>query len=396
LWGRCNPDSSNGIDKTVFNLSRTQAASGHAVAIFSIGDKPPIPVPGCEVRIYPPRHIPARLRTGLLGDLLLRRSPLNLPSALPGDLVSWNPTIVHFHGIQLPQAIRLARLLRGRGIPYCVSLHGELAVEVQRRHRVLKTLFAILAERAYLRNAAFIHAVSKADVDGLAAYRVENDVVFAPNCIDPSLMPRDLDGTFVTKHLPWVANKRLFIYMGRLALAQKGLDMLLRAWSRIPNRDRDALILVGPNWRDGRSRLQELVDALGIAESVAIIGVVSGRDKWALLTNADVFVHTSRWEGAPFAVLEAMVASRPLLITDRADPDGLVARAEAGVVVSADEEGIRAGLTRLIDADSAELMRLGMAARNLVVREFRWERTSSILLESYEQSSAKLDGDTRS
>jgi len=389
LWGRCNPDSSNGIDKTVYNLCRTQATAGHAVAIFSISDKLPIQVPKCEVRMYPPRYIPARLRSGLLGDLLLRRSPLNLPSELAGDLLAWNPTIVHFHGVQLPQSIRLARLLRSRGVPYCVSPHGQLAVEAQRRHRLLKTLFGLLAERAYLRNAAFIHAVSKADLDGVTAYKVHNDFVFAPNCIEPSLMPRDLDKTFVTQRIPWVVGRRLFVYMGRIALAQKGLDMLLRAWSGIPDRDRAALILVGPNWRDGRRRLEELVDTLGISESVVFLGVVSGREKWDILTSADVFVHPSRWEGAPFAVLEAMLASRPLLITDCADPHGLVARAEAGIVISADEEGIRAGLSRLIDADTAELRRLGTAARNLVVREYRWERTSQKLLDSYEQASAR-------
>jgi len=50
LLGRCNPDSANGVDKTVYYLAHHQASLGSQVAVFSLTVKEPIPIPGAEVR----------------------------------------------------------------------------------------------------------------------------------------------------------------------------------------------------------------------------------------------------------------------------------------------------------------------------------------------------------
>ncbi len=387
LWGRCNPDSSNGIDKAVYHLGRTQAAALHRVAIFSISDKPPIPVPGCEVRCYPPRRFPLPLGNRRLQDLLRDRSPLNLPPALTSDLLAWKPSIVHFHFVHLPQAIRIAHSLRECHIPYCVSPHGGLAVEAQHRGRWSKVLFGALFERAYLNNAAFIHAISTTDIEGVKTYGAHNRFILAPNGIDPSSIPGHLDGTVIRRRLPGIAGRRVFVFVGRIDPEQKGLDILLRSWAALPSREDLALVLVGPDWRRGRARLQLLADRLAIADSVKFLDAVSGQEKWDVLASADVFVHPSRWEaGVPFSVLEAMLAARPLLLTEPADPGGRVARAGGGVVASLAEEGLVEALSRLARANAGELQSFGRAARVLAHTEFRWERTTQKLLEAYEEA----------
>lgn len=388
LWGRCNPESANGIDKTVYYLAREQAAAGQKVAIFSINDKPPIPVPGCEVKSYPVRRFPLAFVKGRLRDLLVLRSPFNLPPSLRDDLIQWNPSMVHFHFVHLPQAIMLARRVRERGIPYCVTPHGGLAVEAQRRGRLGKKAFGLLFERPYLNGAAFIHAISTADVEGTRAYGARNRFVIAPNGIDADVMPPDVDGTLISRRIPAVAGKRLFTYMGRIDPQQKGLDLLLRAWAGLPSRGRSGLVLVGPDWRGGRAQLEGISNELGIADSVWFFGPVSGKDKWDVLGSSDVFVHPSRWEaGVPFAVLEAMLAAKPLLLTAPADPTGLVVRSEAGSVVLPAEDDIRGALIQLVDAEADQLHLHGLAARDLVDREFRWDRTSERLLNAYQEAS---------
>jgi glycosyltransferase involved in cell wall biosynthesis len=331
LWGRCNPDSANGVDKTVYYLARAQAQADHDVAIFSISDKPPIPVPGCDVRSYAPGRFAFRFRNDRLRDLLLR-SPLNLPPSLFPDLVAWRPSVVHFHFIHLPQAIRIARRLRAEGIPYCVSPHGGLAVEAQARRGLAKTLFGILVERTYLNKAAFLHAVSTSDIEGVRAYGADNRFIVAPNCIDPSIMPEAVDGQVIARSVSKLRGRRLFVYMGRLDPEQKGLDILLKAFATVRSQD-SGLVFVGPDWRQGRSRLEALAQELRMVDSFAILGPVSGKEKWDVLASADVFVHPSRWEaGTPFSVLEAMLAAKPVLVSDPADPAGLVRRQLAGVV----------------------------------------------------------------
>jgi glycosyltransferase involved in cell wall biosynthesis len=389
--GRCNPDSANGVDKTIYHLSRTQAALGHRVGVFSITDKPAIPIPGVEVRPYSPL-LP--FLGGRIGDVLFNRSPLNLPRRLVADLLAWDPTVVHFHFVHIGQAIRLARHVELAGIPYCVSLHGGLAVEAQRRRRVAKRAFAALFERRYLNGATFLHAVSDLDVQGAFAYGVNNRFAVAPNCIDPGDIPQLLDPTILQRRFPTLRDRRIFLYLGRLDPQQKGLDLLVQAWAdfRHAGGDETALVLVGPNWRGGKDRLERLARHLGVRESVLFIGPASGSEKWSLLTAADVFVHPSRWEaGVPFAVLEALVAGTPVLLTRAADPDGLVERDRAGILVEAETTSISAALGQASAWDSTDLRERGSAARRLVDREFRWELTAEKLLEQYRAGATRRD-----
>jgi glycosyltransferase involved in cell wall biosynthesis len=385
LLGRCNPESANGIDKAVYYLSRTQGELGHDVGVFSITNKPPIAVPGAEVKTFPPRLPPVPLPPGRLGDLLGQRSPMNLSRTLVRGLIDWQPDIVHFHFVHIPQAIRLARRLSHLDIPYCVSLHGGLARAALERRRVAKQIFSLLVERRYLNGAAFIHAVSSLDADGAGAYGVRNRMIIAPNCIDPAARPSEVDRGVLQTRFPQLRGRRVFLYLGRLDAQQKGLDLLVRAWADIEPRDGLGLVLVGPNWRGGRTQLEGIARTAGT--NVIFAGPVSGRAKWELLAGADVFVHPSRWEaGVPFAVLETMLATRPVLVTGPADPDGVIRSAEAGLVVDPDAESIAAGIRAMANLSSKELRAMGRRARTLVDQAFRWERTAGILLSSYRDS----------
>jgi glycosyltransferase involved in cell wall biosynthesis len=386
LVGRCNPESANGVDKAIYHLSRTQAGLGHRVAVFSITDKSAIPISGVEVRTYPPIRPPFPLPTERLKDLLFIRSPLNLPRDLVTDLLAWRPNIVHLHFVHVPQNIRLGRRLLSAGIPYCVSLHGGLALEAQRRRRTAKKLYAALYERSHLRRAAFLHAISGQDVKGALAYGVENRFVMARNCIEPGEMPDVVDAGLLRRRFPTLEGRRVFLYLGRLDPEQKGLDLLLHAWAEMRRAGSDdaTLVLVGPNWRGGQDRLEALARNLGIRGSVSFAGPASGTDKWSLLTAADVFVHPSRWEaGSPFSVLEALLAGRPVLLTRAADPDGLVERYGAGFVTVPRPDSIAKGLIEASRLDPVRLRQLSLAARRLVDREFRWEKTSKELLNQY-------------
>jgi glycosyltransferase involved in cell wall biosynthesis len=378
LMGRCNPESPNGVDKTVYYLSRAQAALGAEVTVLSISDKQPIPIEGVETRTYPPRlpRIPLPPR---IADLALDRSPLNLPTRLVDDLLSLDPSIVHFHFVHIPQTIRLAGRISRAQRPYCVSTHGGLTGPALNRRALGKRLFGALFERRYLERAAFIHVVSRVDADGLKNYGVRATAVMAPNCIDLSAIPDDLG----LSHTP-DKNSKLVLFLGRLDPDQKGLDLLLEAMAS-PRNNSVRMVLAGPDWRGGRPKLEETARNLGLSDRISFTGTVHGRDKWDLLAAADVFVHPSRWEaGIPFSVLEAMATGRPLLLTQSADPQGLAERSGAAVRVAPDAESIAQGLQALAHKSDGELSKMGMAARRLAEQEFSWARTAQTLLDAYE------------
>ncbi|HTK35245.1 MAG TPA: glycosyltransferase [Caulobacteraceae bacterium] len=103
---------------------------------------------------------------------------------------------------------------------------------------------------------------------------------------------------------------RTFIAVGRLA-AQKDFGLLVRAFARIASED-DRLIILGEG--PERARLVRLATDLGVADRVVLPG--HAQEVTRQLAAADVFVLSSRYEGVPAAVLEALAAGASIVATD--------------------------------------------------------------------------------
>ena len=152
------------------------------------------------------------------------------------------------------------------------------------------------------------------------------------------------------------------VTLGRL-VEQKGIDVLLAAWAKV------AAAL--PGWRlaiigDGPlgSELKERARTLGIENSVDWIGHVS--DPFPLLRGAEFFVLTSRFEGTPNALLEAMACGLPAVVSDASPgPCELIGidESRAGLIVPVDDAGATADAIIRLARDETLRRRLGLAAR---------------------------------
>lgn len=111
-----------------------------------------------------------------------------------------------------------------------------------------------------------------------------------------------------------------------------------------------------------------LVRGMGLDEAVAFLGYRD--DIPRLLAESDVAVLTSRKEGIPRAVLEAMAMEVPVVATDVPGTREAVRHEETGIAVPLDDvEALAAALTRLA-ADPELRRRLGAAGRAVALREF--------------------------
>jgi glycosyltransferase involved in cell wall biosynthesis len=155
------------------------------------------------------------------------------------------------------------------------------------------------------------------------------------------------------------------ITVGRL-VEQKGVDVMLAAWAKVV----EAL----PEWRlaivgDGPlgGELRELARHLGIESSVDWIGHVS--DPFPLLRGAKFFVMTSRFEGTPNALLEAMACGLPAVVSDSSPgPCELIGMDEhpAGLIVRVEDAGATADAIKRLARDETLRRRFGLAARERV------------------------------
>jgi glycosyltransferase involved in cell wall biosynthesis len=166
---------------------------------------------------------------------------------------------------------------------------------------------------------------------------------------------------------------RVVVWHGRVALQQKGLDVLIQAWkqlcaSRDPVRMRLLLIGSGPD----SAELDRLITELSPGSVVRVDEFVHDRARVRdLLSSADVYAFPSRHEGFPVALIEALLCGLPVVA---ADADGVPdilgqGRASAGYMVSRDDAAaLAARLGALVD-DPELAARLGANAAD-------WARSS--------------------
>jgi glycosyltransferase involved in cell wall biosynthesis len=143
------------------------------------------------------------------------------------------------------------------------------------------------------------------------------------------------------------AGARVLLAIARLT-PQKGVDVAVRALALARERHPDAVLVVlgeGPE----RTALEELARSLGVADAVFLPGRVGDVAAW--LVRAEVVVHPARWEGFGLALLEAMLAGRPVVAARASSAPELVADGETGILVPTDDPPALAGaLGRLLDA----------------------------------------------
>jgi glycosyltransferase involved in cell wall biosynthesis len=162
----------------------------------------------------------------------------------------------------------------------------------------------------------------------------------------------------------------------------KNLLALIGALARVPSERRPLLVLPGyRTWHE--SELRERADALGVQDDVRFPGWLSGEEIEGLWGVADAFVYPSLYEGFGLPVLEAMARGVPVACSNASSlPE--VAGDAALLFDPTDEAAIATGIERLLsDRREAERLR----ARGLErARQFTWERTARLTLESYRRA----------
>ena len=251
--------------------------------------------------------------------------------------------VVQLHSVFTPPNALLARRLR---VPYVISPHGGYAPASLARSTRRKTAYKYLLERPMLRRAALRVALTDVEARDLDAFGAGRPVAVIPNGVIPA--PRDLDGAAFRRELGLGPTDRLLLFVGRLDILHKGLDVLLDG---VAEASAWRLAVVGPDVRGGRAWLLARAEALGMLSRLAVVGPRQGRALHEAFAAADCFALTSRWEGLPIALLEALSHGVPAVVSPAVDRLVAVSQAGAGWSVRASELG--PALRRLDDAELA-------------------------------------------
>jgi len=251
---------------------------------------------------------------------------------------------------------------------------------------MLKGFYHALAEDSTLRRAAGVHFTTKRELQ-LASPALPDSVrsfvvPLGVNASEFDLLP---DRDSVRKDLAFTHDATVGLFLGRLN-SNKGLDLLAPAFVQLSQRVSEAsLIVAGPD-DDGLGR--RFIDECargGVADRVRLTGFLDRSQIKRMLAAADFWILPSYSESFGIAVVEAMAARLPVLITDRVNISEEVAAAGAGIVVRPDVESVLDGMLRLVRMPPRERAAMGERGRALCRARFSWESCARDLSALYEE-----------
>jgi len=176
----------------------------------------------------------------------------------------------------------------------------------------------------------------------------------------------------------------VILAMGRLE-KQKGFDMLIEAFRKATASHSDwKLEIVGEGTQ--RRNLESMIDAAGLHGRILLQGIT--KNPAMVMRNADIFVLSSRYEGFPNVLCEAMACGAPCISFDcDSGPSEIIRDGVDGVLVPRNDiEALTKALQRLM-SNELERLRLGLVAPE-VIQRFSVERImelwSTLLVEAIE------------
>lgn len=263
------------------------------------------------------------------------------------------PDVVHTHGYRAD--VLDAAIARGLGIPVVSTVHGFTGGGTRNR-------FYQWLQRRALRRFDAVVAVSRTLIDDLAGSGVPRErLYYVQNAWYPS--EPLLDREAACRALGITPDGFRVAWVGRVS-AEKGPDVLVEALPHLGDVPLTVSFLgAGPL----RQALETRAAALHVAARIRWHGLVPGAAR--LLRAFGALVLTSRTEGTPLALFEAMAAEVPIIAAGVGGVPDVVSAQEALLVPPEDSHAVATALREVLQNPAAARRRAG-AARERLEREF--------------------------
>lgn len=268
-----------------------------------------------------------------------KRNKLSL-NILPQEFQK--PDIVVFEQVYCIYFVRFAKELLKNKIPYIIIPRCSLTYLAQKKERVKKIIANFLFFNNFIKKSnAIQYLTEKEYIDSKEQF--ENKYFILPNGFS------NIDK--IEKKIWDNAETLNGIYIGRLDIFHKGLDLLINACKEI----KDVLInhnvnirLYGSASSNQNRILDELINKSDLNSIISINPPVFNKDKVNVCMEADFFIMTSRFEGLSMGMIEALSYGLPIVASEGTNMKDIIERYNAGWGCETDKDSIKNTLIKLI------------------------------------------------
>lgn len=285
--------------------------------------------------------------------------------------------IVHIHSLFSFPAMIAGHYARLHKKPYLVRPFGTLDRHCMKRHAFRKQFYFELFERNHVNQARVIHCTSESEKEEIARFKLKSECKVIPLGVmenSEKLSPVEITAP----------KQKKILFLSRID-PKKGLELLFIAIKQLKIRRQDFKLLVAGTGNETYvKKIKRLVSQYGITDVVVFLGEMRGKEKNELLHATDIFILPSRRENFGLAVVEAMQAGCPVVVSNQVAIHKDIADSDAGTVVMLNPASICSALEYLLN-DKARCVRMGQNAKMLVMEKFDLRKNAQKLIFVYQQ-----------
>lgn len=251
-----------------------------------------------------------------------------------------NPDLVIFQEVYHPIYCKIAYKLKKDKVPYVIIPRSSLTKSAQEKKFLKKFLGNFIMFNRFIKSAASIQYLTEMEYK-TSGSRWNTHSYVIPNGID------------IKKNKKVWANSNNLkgVFIGRLDIYHKGLDLLIEACIKERNfllENNTEIMLYGPDWNHSKSLINEKIKNNKLEDIVKLKGEIYDENKIRVLLNSDFFILTSRFEGHPMGLIEALSYGLPCLVTDGTNMANEIKVSNAGWAARNDIDSIRKQLKELV------------------------------------------------
>lgn len=305
--------------------------------------------------------------------------------AFSSTLTAWlrknirNYDLVHVHAIFSYPATAAMAIARRQGVPYIVRPLGQLCEWSLQQSALKKQVYLKLIERANLEGSQGLHLTSRPEQQEVEKLQLTCSTFVVPHGLNFAL-PISNARQRLREWLNLPENETIILFLSRIH-PKKGLDYLISALGRLRAYP-FTFVLAGSGDPDYEAEVRSLLKASEINTRTILPGFVQGETKELLLQGADLYALTSHSENFGVAVLEALAAGLPVVVTPGVALAKEIGRHQLGYVSDLNENAIFSALETCLKAPAAAI-KISQRAQKFTLEKYTWQKNADNLISIY-------------
>ncbi|MGQ9452649.1 MULTISPECIES: glycosyltransferase [Leclercia] len=275
-----------------------------------------------------------------------------------------NFDIFIFHGLYFYRYITFAKKIRSRNKPYLIKPHSSLITHAQKKSLIKKYLANLLFFKGFVKHANAVIFTNEDEAKNSVQWN--DNILYEGNGLQ-SIQTKEV--RLRKKNSPYK-----FVYLSRIDFSHKGTDilldalMLLKESNKIDNLD---LAIYGKGSPEEENELVRRINQLNFKD-VSFKGPIFGQQKNDMFYEKDIFILTSRYEGFPMAILEALDSGLPCLVTQGVNMTSIINNHHVGWECQTTPQSVAELILYVMNIDEEVLNNMTTKSREYIINQHDW------------------------